>query len=94
MMSIFQVESATFSLNQLTAIANKQHQNEEKLKPGLVEKVMMDVIQDLEGESFVNNQAEVVYKFEKLALELDEIEKLRNQKKDDDQLGNVIFESK
>ena len=54
----------------------------------------MDVIQDFEGESFVNKNAEVVYKFENLDIELAEIERLRNQKKDDNQLGNVIFESK
>ena len=94
MMAIFQEQSAMLSLSKLTEIANKQHPNEEKLKPGLVEKVMQDVIQDLEGESFVNNQAEVVYKFENLDLELNEIERLRDQKKDDGQLGKIIFESK
>lgn len=94
MMAIFQDQSAMLTLNQLTGIANKQHPKEEKLNPKLVEKVMMNVIQDLEGESFVNNNAEVVYKFENLDLELEEIEILRKGKKDDSQLGNVIFESK
>ena len=94
MMAVFQEQSAMLTLNQLTGIANKQHPKEEKLNPKLVEKVMMNVIQDLEGESFVNNNAEVVYKFENLDLELEEIEILRKGKKDDSQLGNVVFESK
>ncbi len=94
MMSIFQEESGMLTLNQLTQISNKQHPKEEKLKPKLVERVMIDVIYDFEGESFINNNAEVVYKFENLALELDEIEMLRNEKRDDSQLGDVIFESK
>ena len=94
MMAIFQEESGMLTLNQLTQISNKQHPKEEKLKPKLVERVMIDVIYDFEGESFINNNAEVVYKFENLALELDEIEMLRNEKRDDSQLGDVIFESK
>jgi hypothetical protein len=55
---------------------------------------MIDVIHDLEGESFVNNNAEVVYKFENLDLELAEVDRLRSKKRDDSQLGDVIFESK
>jgi len=94
MMAIFQEESGMLTLNQLTQISNKQHPKEEKLKPKLVERVMIDVIYDFEGESFVNNNAEVVYKFENLDLELSEIERLRREKRDDSQLGDVIFESK
>jgi hypothetical protein len=77
----------------LTEIANKQHPKEEKLNPKLVEKVMMDVIYDLEGESFVNNNAEVVYKFERLDQELDDMDKIRAEKKDDSELGKIVFEA-
>jgi hypothetical protein len=93
MMAIFQEQSALFTLNQLTEIANSQHPKEEKLHPKLVQNVMMDVILDLEGDSFVNNNGEVVYKFENLDIELDEIEKLRNEKKNDSNLGEIVFES-
>jgi len=93
MMAIFQEQSAVFTLNQLTEIANSQHPKEEKLNPKLVQNVMMDVILDLEGDSFVNNNGEVVYKFENLDIELDEIEKLRNEKKNDSNLGEIVFES-
>jgi hypothetical protein len=41
----------------------------------------------------VNNNGEVVYKFENLDIELDEIEKLRNEKKNDSNLGEIVFES-
>ncbi len=92
-MAIFQEQSAVFTLNQLTEIANSQHPKEEKLNPKLVQNVMLDVILDLEGDSFVNNKGEVVYKFENLDIELDEIEKLRNEKKNDSNLGEIVFES-
>ena len=54
---------------------------------------MMDVIYDLEGESFVNNQGEVVYKFERLDAELEEMDRLRAEKKDNSNLGNIVFEA-
>ena len=54
---------------------------------------MMDVIYDLEGESFVNNNAEVVYKFERLDQELDDMDKIRAEKKDDSELGKIVFEA-
>jgi hypothetical protein len=93
MMAIYQESTGQLTLNQLTEIANKQHPKEEKLNPKLVEKVMMDVIYDLEGESFVNNNAEVVYKFERLDQELDDMDKIRAEKKDDSELGKIVFEA-
>lgn len=93
MKAIFHEQSASLTLEQLTEIANRQHSKEGKLKPQLVEKVMMDVIYDLEGESFVNNKAEVVYKFDRLDSEIDEMDRIRKERKDDSRLGDIVFES-
>lgn len=93
MMAIYAEESAQMTLTKLTEIANKQNPKEEKLNKQLVEKVMMDVIYDLEGESFVDNNGEVIYKFERLDQELEEIEKIRREKRDDGGLGKIVFEA-
>jgi hypothetical protein len=93
MMAIFQDHTAQITLKQLTDIANRKHPKEEKLKESMVEKVMMGVIYDLDGESFLNESGEVTYKFEKLDNELDDVDRIRNNKKEDRELGNIVFES-
>ena len=54
---------------------------------------MMEVIYDLKGDSSVDNKGEMVYKFDELDLELEEIERLRNGIRDDSSLGKIVFES-
>ena len=93
MMAIFQEHTAQLTLKQLTEIANKQHPKEEKLKEKLVEKVMMGIIYDLEGDSYVNEQGDLVYKFEKLDGELEDMDQIRSNRKMENGLGNIVFES-
>lgn len=93
MMAIFQDHTAQITLKQLTEIANRKHPKEEKLKESMVEKVMMGVICDLDGESFLNESGEITYKFEKLDMELDDMDEIRSNKKEDRGLGNIVFES-
>lgn len=93
MMAIFQEHTAQLTLKQLTEIANKQHPKEEKLKEKLVEKVMIGIIYDLEGDSYVNEQGDLVYKFEKLDEELEDMDQIRSNRKMENGLGNIVFES-
>jgi hypothetical protein len=92
MKAIFQEQSAKITLKKLTAVANS-NSKEEKLSEKLVENIMMDVIYDLKGDSSVDSNGEVVYSFEELDVELDEIERLRNSTRDDKNLGKIVFES-
>lgn len=93
MKAIFQEHTSTMTLHKLTEIANAKRTTEEPLKEKAVEAIMMDVIYDLGGESFVDNAGEVVYKFERLDQELDEIEQLRKEKRDEGDIGKIVFEA-
>jgi uncharacterized membrane protein HdeD (DUF308 family) len=92
MKAIFQEQSAVITLKRLTEIANS-NSKEEKLSENTVEDIMMEVIYDLKGDSSVDNNGEMVYKFDELDLELEEIERLRNGIRDDSSLGKIVFES-
>ena len=93
MKAIFQEHSAEMSLEQLTKIANAKRTTEEPLSEKIVEAVMMDVIYDLGGESSVNAAGVIVYKFDRLDQELDEIEQLRREKRDEGDIGKIVFEA-
>ncbi len=93
MKAIFQEHNAQMSLKRLTQIANEKATTEEKLSEKIVEKTMMDVIYDLGGESFVDNDGEIIYKFERLDQELTEMEQLRKEKRNEGGIGDIIFEA-
>ncbi len=90
---VFQTDSNLIPLSVLTKVANEKRTTEEKLKPSAVDEIMKDTIIDLGGEGFVNNRGEIIYKFELLGQELQDIQELRQHKKDDSDLGKVIFEA-
>ncbi len=93
MKAIFEERKDEMTLKRLTQIANEKATTEEKLSEKLVEQVMMEVIQDLGGDSYVDSTAQIRYKFERLDRELDEIQQLRREKRDDGGIGRVIFEA-
>ncbi len=80
-------------LSVLTKVANEQRTTEEELDAVTIDTVMKDTLADLGGEAFVDENAEVVYRFERIAQELNDIDDLRSQKKTDTDLGDVIFEA-
>lgn len=91
--AIFQEHTARISLDKLTQIANEKRKNEEALDTKTVEKIMYDCIHDLGGDSFLNEKGEIIYKFDELDAELSDIETLRNEKGNNDQIGNIIMEA-
>jgi len=80
-------------LTKLTEVANAQRETEEKLDAATVERVMKDTLADLGGEAYVNDRAEISYKFDLIAQELGDIDALRIEKRDDSALGEIIFEA-
>ena len=90
---IFQHVQVPISLKMLTQVANDQAQTEEKLKEEQVEALMQEVIQDLGGESSLNSQNQLVYRFDRLKEEIEEMSRLRQEHRGDDSLGKIVFES-
>lgn len=80
-------------LSKLTEVANLQRKTEEKLDAATVDRVMKDTLADLGGEAYLNDANEMIYKFDLIAQELDAIDELRSKKKDDSDLGDIIFEA-
>lgn len=80
-------------LSKLTEVANLQRKTEEKLDADTVDRVMKDTLADLGGEAYLNDANEIIYKFDLIAQELDAIDALRSKKKDDSDLGDIIFEA-
>lgn len=80
-------------LNVLTNAANKQRTTEEKLDTVTIDRVMKDTLADLGGEAYVDDNAEVMYRFDLIAQELNDIDDLRREKNTDTDLGDVIFEA-
>jgi hypothetical protein len=80
-------------LKKLTEVANNQRKSEEKLDPDTIDRVMKDTLSELDGEAYLNDQNEIIYSFDLIAQELDAIDDIRENKKEDSDLGNVIFES-
>lgn len=90
--AIFQEASAQLSLARLEAIANDGGAAEEQLSAKVIEEEMKEVIYDLGGDSFVDENAQLQYRFERLDQELSDIEELRKEKRDTSGLGDVVFE--
>lgn len=80
-------------LSTLTKVANEQRKTEEKLDSPTIDRVMKDTLQDLGGEAYVNEEAQVIYRFERIAQELNDIDRIRDEKRPDSDLGKIIFEA-
>ena len=97
MRTIFQENSAMLSLEHLTELANANSASgkEPPLNPASVEAVMKDLIYDLKGEMFLDDQAKVMYRFEDLDRELNDVEAERRRRpRLNSDLGDIVFDSK
>lgn len=92
--AIFQSSSPEISLARLTQIANEGKRSKEaNLDEKTVEQVMKDVIYDFKGDSYLDDNAQVIYRFEDLDRELNDVEEAREDKKGDNRLGDIIMEA-
>jgi hypothetical protein len=80
-------------LDKLTEVANAQRTTEEKLDAATVDAVMRDTLSDLGGEAYLNKQNTIMYRFDRIAQELNDIDDLREEQRTDTDLGDVIFEA-
>ena len=91
---IFREHTARLSLKKLTETANEKRKQEKLLNEEEVKEVMQNCIYDLGGDSYLDNNNEMMYHFERLDKELDTIETLRKEKGDGKiELGDIIFKS-
>lgn len=79
-------------LSTLLEVANEQRTTEEKLDAATINRVMKDTLADLGGEAH-ERASEIIYRFDLIAQELNAIDELREDKKTDTDLGDVIFEA-
>jgi hypothetical protein len=90
---IFQDADKELPLEALEQAVNAKGQGEEKLSKEQIEKVMNDLIFDLQGEMIVKEDGKIVYQFEKLKIELQEAERLRREKGFGNAPSKIIFDS-
>ncbi|MBX2842813.1 MAG: hypothetical protein KTR26_13665 [Flammeovirgaceae bacterium] len=90
---IYLSNSDKLNLEELTSLANARGENEEKLNKEEVQKMMDDLIYDLEGEMIVDDQAQILYDFSRFKIDLREIESLRKNRRPDNSLGDTMIES-
>ena len=87
---VFKKHAEQISLQELTEVANKWRKTEEKLSEKVVQQTLDDFIVDFDGVASVDDQGEVVYDFHQLAGEVIDIEKIRNEKLLDTNLGERL----
>lgn len=92
MKAIFYAPGGQIEEERLMAIVNNS-EKEEKLDRDQIKDIMEDLIYDLGGELTVGNSGELVYHFEALKREMDEIDQIRNSKDDSQDLGKVVFDT-
>ena len=91
---IFQANVPVLSISQLLSAANATTKSEEKLDKATVEAIMQDLVYDLNGELFIDEKtAELKYRFEQLDQELNDVEEARQDKKTNNDIGDIIMEA-
>jgi hypothetical protein len=90
---IYQSQSAEIPLETLLNAVNSQSKGEEKLNRETVERMMQILINDFDGEINLENNGQIVYKFQNLKEEQLEAKKLRAQRDSGKDLGKIIMDS-
>ena len=92
MKTIFNTPDGQIEEEKLMAIVNSS-EKEEKLDRDQIKDIMEDLIHDLGGELTVGDAGELVYHFEVLKREMDEIKQIRSSKDGSQDLGKVVFDT-
>lgn len=88
---IYQNNEREISLNELLEAVNTHNRGEEKLSKETVESMMQAVIRDFDGDIELKDNAQIIYKFNKLREELLEAQKLRTGR--NNELGAIVFDT-
>jgi len=89
---IFSAKDGQIPEEQLMSLVNLS-EKEEKLDRDQIKDIMEDLIHDLGGELTVGDAGELVYHFEVLKREMDEIKQIRNSRDNSQDLGKVVFDT-
>jgi hypothetical protein len=92
MKAIFYAPGGQIEEEALMAIVNTS-EKEEKLNRDQIKEIMEDLIYDMGGELTVTDSGELVYHFESLKRELEEIKKIRQDKEGGSDLGEIVFDT-
>ena len=90
---VFQSPNGIVQEERLMQIVNQAEKGEEQLDRDQVKAIMEDLIYDLGGELKVSEEGELAYYFENLKEEMEEIKSIRASRRDDSNLGEVVFDS-
>jgi hypothetical protein len=90
---IYQNPDKEILLSELENAVNAKGEGEENLSKQQIEKVMNDLIFDLQGDMEIDPNGNVVYKFPRLKTELQEAMRLRREKGFSNLSTNIVFDS-
>jgi hypothetical protein len=93
MKAIYLNQSAEIPLDVLLNAVNSQGKGEEKIDQSTVERMMHELINDFGGEIEMKDNSQIVYKFQNLREEMQEIRQLRAQRDSGKDLGKIIMDS-
>ncbi len=92
MKQVFRHAAMPLTAAQYAAFVNENAGLMEALPTDKTEKILHDMVLDLDGEVVVSAEGNIVFVFERLAAELNEAEALRKGRGDND-LGKIVFDS-
>lgn len=92
MKAIFYAKQGILSENELVELVNTSGK-EEKLNSAQTKEIMEDLVFDFGGELKMNENAELHYHFEDFKREMEEVQKIRANRKGDANLGEVVFDT-
>lgn len=90
--AIFAPQGRPQTVVEVLASAN-QNTQEETLSQPVVEEMMQELSLDMPGDMLVNEAAAVQFTFPRITAELQEVHRIRQQRRHDDSLGDIIVDS-
>jgi hypothetical protein len=93
MHAIYENADREVSLDSLLNVVNSQTKGEEKLSKETVESMMQKLLRDFDGEIELKDNAQIVYKFNRLKEELAEANRLRTERGSSADLGQIVFDT-
>ena len=91
--TIFAARGQTQTLSDILTSANTRKEAEETLSAPVIEERLKTLVLDMPGDMQINEAAEIQFSFPRITREMQAVPQLRNRRRLDDSLGQVIVES-
>ncbi len=91
---VYKSPEVAIAQDRLLETVNAQNEAEEKLSQADIDEMMHRLILDFYGEIDPQADGQVIYRFIHLREQLNEVERLREQRASGKDLGNIIFDTK